>query len=153
MIIPPRSTAVPSDTAETAPTQRDRHIEMIEERGRLGWQRAVNYGKRSLAEVAMFRYKKVISRSLQPRRGLWRGYQRQRPSDGIQLHRGRSLPCCIPVGRNEPAQFERPLLPESQTRRENDAGEAREAQIFVACLPFSGLLDPAAELSGLGLAP
>src|SRR5918995_1096234 len=29
VIIPPRSTAVPSDTAETAPTQRDRHIEMI----------------------------------------------------------------------------------------------------------------------------
>src|SRR4051794_22893156 len=39
VIIPPRSTAVPSDTAETAPTQRDRHIAMIEERGRLGWQR------------------------------------------------------------------------------------------------------------------
>ncbi len=67
VIIPPRSTAVPSDTAETAPTQRDRHIEMIEERGRLGWQRAVNYGKRSLAEVAMFRYKKVIGRGLHAR--------------------------------------------------------------------------------------
>jgi hypothetical protein len=30
VIIPPRSTAVPSDTAETAPTQRDRHIQLIE---------------------------------------------------------------------------------------------------------------------------
>jgi hypothetical protein len=67
VIIPPRSTAVPSDTAETAPTQRDRHIQLIEERGRLGWQRAVDYGKRSLAEVAMFRYKKVISRGLHAR--------------------------------------------------------------------------------------
>src|SRR5690349_21353213 len=28
VIIPPRSSAVPSDTAETEPTQRDRHIEM-----------------------------------------------------------------------------------------------------------------------------
>ena len=46
VIIPPRSTAVPSDTAETAPTQRDRHIQLIEQRGRLGWQRAVNYGTR-----------------------------------------------------------------------------------------------------------
>jgi hypothetical protein len=64
VIIPPRSTAVPSDTAETAPTQRDRHIQLIEERGRLGWQRAVDYGRRSLGEVAMFRYKKVIGRSL-----------------------------------------------------------------------------------------
>jgi Transposase DDE domain len=67
VIIPPRSTAVPSATAETAPTQRDRHIQLIEERGRLGWQRAVDYGKRSLAEVAMFRYKKVISRGLHAR--------------------------------------------------------------------------------------
>src|SRR3954451_23028455 len=53
-------------TAETAPTQRDRHIQLIEERGRLGWQRAVDYGKRSLAEVAMFRYKKVIGRTFMP---------------------------------------------------------------------------------------
>ena len=67
MIIPPRSTAVPSATAETAPTQRDRHIQLIEQRGRLGWQRAVDYGKRSLAEVAMFRYKKVIGRGLHAR--------------------------------------------------------------------------------------
>ena len=67
VIIPPRSTAVPSTTAETAPTQRDRHIQLIGERGRLGWQRAVNYGKRSLAEVAMFRYKKVIGRGLHAR--------------------------------------------------------------------------------------
>jgi hypothetical protein len=54
-------------TAETAPTQRDRHIEMIGERGRLGWQRAVGYGRRSLGEVAIFRYKKVIGRSLHAR--------------------------------------------------------------------------------------
>jgi hypothetical protein len=67
VIIPPRSTAVPSDTAETDPTQRDRHIQQIKERGRLGWQRAVNYGKRSLAEVAMFRYKKLIGRGLHAR--------------------------------------------------------------------------------------
>ena len=41
MIIPPRSTAVPGATAASAPTQRDQHIQMIAERGRLGWQRAV----------------------------------------------------------------------------------------------------------------
>jgi hypothetical protein len=67
VIIPPRSTAVPSATAETAPTQRDRHIQLIGERGRLGWQRAVDYGRRSLAEVAMFRYKKLIGRNLHAR--------------------------------------------------------------------------------------
>jgi hypothetical protein len=67
VIIPPRSTAVPSAASDTDPTQRDRHIQLIEERGRLGWQRAVDYGKRSLAEVVMFRYKKVIGRSLHAR--------------------------------------------------------------------------------------
>jgi hypothetical protein len=67
VIIPPRSTAVPSDTAETVPTQRDRHIEMIKERGRLGWQRLVDYGRRSLREVAMLRYKVLIGLSLHAR--------------------------------------------------------------------------------------
>ncbi len=33
-IVPPRSTAVPSETAETAPTQRDRHLHSIAEHGR-----------------------------------------------------------------------------------------------------------------------
>lgn len=55
VIIPPRATAVVSDTAESAPTRRDHHIQTIKERGRLGWQRAVQYGRRSLVEVAMLR--------------------------------------------------------------------------------------------------
>jgi transposase len=67
VIIPPRSTAVPSDTAETAPTPRDRHLRMIQERGRRGWHKAVNYGRRSLGEVAMMRYKTVIGRRLHAR--------------------------------------------------------------------------------------
>jgi transposase len=67
VIIPPRSMAVPSNTAETAPTQRDRHIRMIRERARIGWQKAVNYGLRSLGEVAMMRYKTLIGRSLRAR--------------------------------------------------------------------------------------
>jgi hypothetical protein len=66
-IIPPRSTAVPSATADTDPTQRDQHIQMIAEKGRLGWQKAVDYGKRSLVEVAMLRYKVLIGRSLRAR--------------------------------------------------------------------------------------
>ena len=67
VIIPPRATAVVSDSAETVPTRRDRHIRMIKERGRLGWQRAVQYGRRSLVEVAILRYKVLIGRSLRAR--------------------------------------------------------------------------------------
>jgi hypothetical protein len=40
---------------------------MIEERGRLGWRRLVNYGRRSLGKVATLRYKILISRSLHVR--------------------------------------------------------------------------------------
>jgi hypothetical protein len=40
VIVPPHSSAVPSETAETAPTQRDRHLQLIAERSRTGWQKA-----------------------------------------------------------------------------------------------------------------
>src|SRR3569623_304609 len=39
VVVPPRSNAVPSDTAETAPPQRDAHIRCIAARGRMGWLR------------------------------------------------------------------------------------------------------------------
>jgi hypothetical protein len=67
VIIPPRATAVASPTADTTPTQRDRHIGMIHDKGRMGWQRAVGYGKRSLGETAVFRYKTTLGRSLRAR--------------------------------------------------------------------------------------
>ena len=57
---PPRTDAVPSGTAETAPTQRDRHLRSIAEHGRMGWQKASGYNRRALAEAAMPRYKRVI---------------------------------------------------------------------------------------------
>src|ERR687885_3011040 len=40
VVIPPRAGAVASPTADTAPSQRDGHLRMIEDRGRLGWQKA-----------------------------------------------------------------------------------------------------------------
>jgi len=43
VIVPPRSTAVPSRTAESGPTQRDRHLQLIAERGRMAWQKASGY--------------------------------------------------------------------------------------------------------------
>jgi hypothetical protein len=67
VVVPPRATAVPGPTAGTAPTQRDRHLRTIRDKGRLGWQRAVGYGRRSLGETAVFRYKAIIGRSLRAR--------------------------------------------------------------------------------------
>ncbi len=51
VIVPPRSSAVPSQTAETAPTQRDRHLKAIAEYGRMGWQKASGYNWRALVEM------------------------------------------------------------------------------------------------------
>ena len=40
VIVPPRSSAMRSETAETAPTQRGEYLRLIAERGRMGWQKA-----------------------------------------------------------------------------------------------------------------
>lgn len=60
IIVPPRCTAVPSETAETAPTQRDRHLHSIAKYGRAAWQKASGYTKRSRVEAAIGRFKQVI---------------------------------------------------------------------------------------------
>jgi Transposase DDE domain len=64
VIVPPRANAVPSDTAETAPTQRDRHLRCIAERGRMGWQRVSGYNWRALVEADVSRWKRVIGDGL-----------------------------------------------------------------------------------------
>ena len=64
VIVPPRSTAVASETAVTDPTQRDRHLGCIAERGRIGWQKASGYNKRSRVEAAIGRFKPVIGDGL-----------------------------------------------------------------------------------------
>lgn len=67
VIVPPRSSAVPSVTAETAPTQRDEHLRLIAERGRMGWQKASGYSYRALVEADISRYKRVIGDALRSR--------------------------------------------------------------------------------------
>jgi IS5 family transposase len=67
VIVPPRSTAVPSATAETVATQRDRHLQLIAEKGRMGWQKATGYNARARAEAAISRYKRVIGDGLHSR--------------------------------------------------------------------------------------
>jgi hypothetical protein len=64
IIVPPRATAVPSRTAETAPTQRDRHLDLIAKKGRMGWQKASGYNWRARAEATIGRFKRVIGDGL-----------------------------------------------------------------------------------------
>ncbi len=67
VVVPPRSSAVPSDMAETAPTRRDRHILANAERGRMGWQKASGYNQRALVEADIARFKRVIGDGLRSR--------------------------------------------------------------------------------------
>ncbi len=67
VIVPPRSTAVPSQTVATAPTRRDRHLQCIAEHGRMGWQRASGHNWRALVEADVSRWKRVIGDGLRSR--------------------------------------------------------------------------------------
>ena len=75
VIVPPRSNAVPSSTADTAPAQRDRHLQSIEEQGRLGWQASSGYNWRALVEADISRFKRVIGDGLRSR------MDRRRPTE------------------------------------------------------------------------
>ncbi|TPG44912.1 IS5 family transposase [Roseomonas nepalensis] len=67
VIVPPRSSAVPSATAETVPTQRDHHLRAIVESGRRSWQKASGYNWRALVEADISRFKRVIGGALRSR--------------------------------------------------------------------------------------
>jgi hypothetical protein len=67
VIVPPRAGAVASTWAETAPTQRDRHLRTIAERGRMAWQKASGYNLRAKVEASIGRYKRVIGDALRSR--------------------------------------------------------------------------------------
>jgi hypothetical protein len=64
VVVPPRANAVPSDTAESAPTQRDGHLQHIARHGRMSWQSASGYNTRARVEAAMNRWKQVIGDEL-----------------------------------------------------------------------------------------
>ena len=64
VVIPPRASAVLSTDGQS---QRDQHIQMIAEKGRMGWQKATGYGRRSLVETAIGRYKHLVGSTLRAR--------------------------------------------------------------------------------------
>ena len=93
VVVPPRSTAVPSDTAETAPCQRDHHLQLIAETGRMGWQRASGYNRRARIEATMGRFKGVIGDGLRSRTD-----QRRATEVGVAVH---ALNRMLELGRPE----------------------------------------------------
>ena len=73
VIVPARSSAVPSKTAGTASTQRDRHLQMIARHGRRAWQKASGYHWRALVEADISRFKRVAGDGLRSRTDRRRG--------------------------------------------------------------------------------
>ncbi len=67
VVVPPRADAALSTTAPDQQTPRDRHVRLMAERGRIGWQRATGYGRRNHAETTMGRYKHLIGPKLHAR--------------------------------------------------------------------------------------
>lgn len=66
VVIPPRANALEWPGSHP-PGQRDRHIAAINADGRMKWQAATGYGKRSLVETAIGRYKSITGRQLRAR--------------------------------------------------------------------------------------
>jgi len=64
VVAPPRADAVPGAMADTAPTQRDRHIQTIAEAGRMAWQCSSGYNTRARVEGQIGRWKQVIGPAL-----------------------------------------------------------------------------------------
>jgi hypothetical protein len=69
VVVPPRASAVPSSDGSNGASQslRDRHIQLMAERGRMGWQEATGDGRRNQAETAMARYRHLIGPKLRGR--------------------------------------------------------------------------------------
>jgi len=64
VVIPPHKTAVLSAAGDT---QRDRHIQVIAQQGRLAWQKITGYNLRNYAELAAQRYKRIFGNTIKAR--------------------------------------------------------------------------------------
>ncbi len=64
VIIPPHKTAVVSAAGDT---QRDHHIQIIAQQGRIAWQRITGYNMRNYVELAMQRYKRIFGNTTKAR--------------------------------------------------------------------------------------
>jgi hypothetical protein len=65
VIVPPHKTAVYSPTGDS---QRDNHIRVIDQYGRIAWQKKTDYGLRNYAELAMQRVKRIFGNTMKARK-------------------------------------------------------------------------------------
>jgi hypothetical protein len=96
-IVPPCKRAVAGATAATSPTQRDRHVLWVEEHGRMNWQKASGYNKRSKVEAAISRYKRVIGDTLKSRDDARRETEVAIAVKSLNRMRDLGQPICVRV--------------------------------------------------------
>ena len=67
VIVSPRGAGQGLAKAEDLLRQRDRHVQTIQDRGRMAWQKSSGYNRRALVEATMSRYKRIIGPGLKSR--------------------------------------------------------------------------------------
>ena len=71
IVIPPRATSTAATNDDVTHvgvlTARDGHVRDIAQKGRMAWQKKTGYGRRSLVETAIGRYKQTIAPKLRAR--------------------------------------------------------------------------------------
>ncbi len=67
VVIPPRADAVLGTADPDQQTPRDRHVQLMADRGRIGWQRATGHGRHNHTETTMGPYKHLIRPKLRAR--------------------------------------------------------------------------------------
>jgi DDE family transposase len=92
IVTPPRKDAVFSPDADTNPTQRDRHLKIIHEKGRTQWQYESGYGQRSLVENAMYRIKTIYGGKLKSRNIENQKTERKIVLNNINMMTGLGMP-------------------------------------------------------------
>ena len=83
VIVPPRSTAVPSEIGGTEPTQRDCHLQLIATKGKMGWQK--------VSRIQQARQGRGGDRTLQTGDRRWAALTHLTASGNGDSHRGPRL--------------------------------------------------------------
>ena len=67
VVIPPHADAALGTTDPDQQSPRDRPVQLMADRGHIGWQRATAHGRRNHAETTMGRYNHLIGPKLRAR--------------------------------------------------------------------------------------
>ena len=94
IVIPPPKNAV-ANASEHA--MRNQHVDTINVRGRMAWQKETNYGLRALVELAMLRFKTIIGPKLKSRELAQQKTEAEVSARVLNLMTGLGMPVSVKV--------------------------------------------------------